>query len=164
MGARFRWRILQFAVLVLPTAGIVAAQNRAGRLPDAPTPMLNLDFESSSHIPTRGIRSKPEQFVSTSLSTRQKYRLAWRRVFSPQLPLRAGLVSGWELGTGTGPDFPTNGWGPFAERFGYNRRAARRPGGQTGTPVRRSGGQARQSSRRGEDRVDELDALMNEVR
>lgn len=61
----------------------------------------------------------PSQF-SASLSTRQKYAFAYRRIVSVDTVARAAFDSGFEIAAGTGPDFPTNGWGPFAERFGYN--------------------------------------------
>ncbi|HET6168661.1 MAG TPA: hypothetical protein VFE01_00715, partial [Terracidiphilus sp.] len=57
---------------------------------------------------------------TVGLRAKEKYALAYRRIVSPQMPLKAAFVSGWEVGTGMGPDFPTNGWKPFAERFGYN--------------------------------------------
>lgn len=122
MGARLRKRVLHFAAFLVLSTGMATAQNRAIGLPDAPTPALRRDsraLRQSGNV----AQSSPERFrpgLSTGLTARQKYKLAWRRIISPQLPLRAAFVSGWELGTDTGPDIPTNGWVPFTERFGYN--------------------------------------------
>ena len=54
------------------------------------------------------------------MSVHEKYVLAYRRIVSPQMPLKAIFISGFELAARTGPDFATNGWGPFGERVGYN--------------------------------------------
>lgn len=118
MGNGFRRRIVLGGFSAALMAGMCAAQSPATKpLPDAPVP---------STIPRAGgpeqARAKPQQgpAFSASLSVRQKYALAYRRIISLQMPLRVAFVSGWEVGTDTGPDFPTNGWPPFAERFGYN--------------------------------------------
>ena len=121
MGAGLPRAILHFVIIASSGAGIAVAQQPLEKLlPDAPVPAeaespAGRD-ESSESVETTKLRPP----FSTGLSTREKYALAYRRIVSPQLPLKAGFVSGWELATGTGPDFPTNGWGPFAERFGYN--------------------------------------------
>lgn len=54
------------------------------------------------------------------LSGRQKYALAYRRIVSPQTPLKAALDSGFEMAAGTGPDFQRNGLSAFGKRVGYN--------------------------------------------
>ena len=56
---------------------------------------------------------------TTSLSARDKYVLAYHRIVSWQLPMKAAFVSGFEMAAGTGPDFP-NGWEGFGKRTGYN--------------------------------------------
>ncbi len=126
MGAGFLRAIFILLVIVFSAAGISVAQRpMESLLPDAPSP-LETDGSAGGAFPSSGafpsIETK-QYFRPTSsigMTTRQKYALAYHRIVSPQLPLKAGFVSGWELATGTGPDFPTNGWGPFAERFGYN--------------------------------------------
>ena len=92
----------------------VAAQNPAEEtLPDVPKP---------AHAEAQAGPAQKAQQISPQpgMSTKEKYALAYRRIVSPQTLLKAGFVSGWEVGTGLGPDYPTNGWKPFAERFGYN--------------------------------------------
>jgi hypothetical protein len=122
MGAKLRWRIGQIAVLVLISAGNAVAQSAGDQfLPDAPVPNLP-EGHGSPRSSSGDARPSPLP-VSSRLSAHQKYALAFRRIVSPQMPLRAAFVSGWELGTDTGPDMPTNGWGPFVERFGYNAAA-----------------------------------------
>jgi hypothetical protein len=119
MGATLRRRIGQIAVLILISAGNAVAQSAGDQLlPDAPTPDDQHAAQSSDVLASP--RPLP---IANRLNARQKYALAFRRIVSPQMPLRAAFVSGWELGTDTGPDLPTNGWGPFAERFGYNAAA-----------------------------------------
>jgi hypothetical protein len=122
MDARLREGVLHFAAFLALSTGMATAQNSAVGLPDAPTPALLSDsrdaWQSADVAQSPPARSRPD--LSTGLTARQKYKLAWRRIISPQLPLRAAFVSGWELGTDTGPDLPTNGWVPFTERFGYN--------------------------------------------
>jgi hypothetical protein len=118
MGARVRRTILQFTITISLATGIALGQNPSEEtLPNAPAPAppeaLVAPAEKKD---TPQIR--PE--FTAGMSAKQKYALAYRRIVSPQMPLKAAFVSGWEVGTGTGPDFPTNGWKPFAERFGYN--------------------------------------------
>lgn len=118
MGARFLRAILQFIILASP--GLAIAQGPAANLlPDAPRPITDAITERPESAPV-GPEIDRQEPLPTALSARQKYALAYRRIVSPQLPMKAAFVSGCELATGTGKDFPTNGWGPFAERFGYN--------------------------------------------
>jgi hypothetical protein len=135
MGSGFPRAIIASVILACSATTFAAAQKTFAAaqktaehlLPDAPTPVLvaasSADLETSGRAESHPVSTEPtvsRQLPSTGLSVRQKYALAYRRIVSPQLPLKAGFVSGWELATGTGPDLPTNGWGPFAERFGYN--------------------------------------------
>lgn len=116
MGRDFGRIILQCVFGAALATGICIAQSPPEKvLRDAPVP-------TSAPGPATAARTEPQQRPSFSvgLTTRQKYALAYSRIVSPQMPLKAAFVSGWELGTGTGPDIPTNGWGPFGERFGYN--------------------------------------------
>ena len=115
--------ILKFVIIACSATGFAVAQKHSEKvLPDAPTPLETAGSGGPGWSGSTETRRLPASF-STGLTTKQKYLLAYRRIVSPQLPLKAGFVSGWELATGTGPDFPTNGWGPFAERFGYNTAA-----------------------------------------
>ena len=118
MGARVRRNILQFTIAISLVTGIALAQSPAEEtLPDAPAPATPEALVAPAEKKeTR--QTRPE--LTVGMSAKQKYALAYRRIVSPQMPLKAAFVSGWEVGTGTGPDFPTNGWEPFAERFGYN--------------------------------------------
>lgn len=120
MDPRILRTITRTAILLLVTAVSVTAQNPAEKvLPDAPTQVQPARNVSGSAI----IESQPKQLrrsFSTSLTAREKYALACRRIVSVQTPAKAVFVSGFELAAHTGPDFPTNGWGPFGERVGYN--------------------------------------------
>jgi hypothetical protein len=103
---------------VLVTTCVCTAQNPAEDvLPNAPVPTGSeagmIPAEKKQTLPVR------PQF-SAGMSAKEKYGLAYRRVISIQTPVKALFVSGWEVGTGTGPDIPTNGWKPFGERVGYN--------------------------------------------
>jgi len=84
-------------------------------LPNAPTPA---GTEAALSPAEKGDPLRPK--FAAGMTAREKYGLAYRRIVSLQTPLKALLVSGWEVGTGTGPDIPTNGWKPFGERVGYN--------------------------------------------
>jgi hypothetical protein len=103
--------------------GIAVAQDPAQEvLPNLPAPAApgSPAGPGSPVVPVeKEIRLMRPQYT-TGLTTKEKYGLAWRRIASPQMPIKAVFVSGWEVGTETGPDLPTNGWGPFAERVGYN--------------------------------------------
>jgi len=123
-------RAILILVVVASAAGISSAQQAVSAfsadhqpmesiLPDAPSPGT-FDDASSVEYPSLVTKQNPRQPFSIGMTTREKYALAYRRIVSPQLPMKAAFVSGWELATGTGPDFRTNGWGPFAQRFGYN--------------------------------------------
>ena len=118
VSARFWRAILQLTIAVAIGGCVVAAQKPAAdALPDAPKP-LGAQTQSSS-MEKKEAQSGASH-VLPGMSTKEKYALAYRRIVSPQTVLKAGFVSGWEVGTGLGPDYPTNGWKPFAERFGYN--------------------------------------------
>ena len=120
MGTRFRRTVLRFAVAAVLATEAGAAQNPAeAALPDAPSPGTSEAAPALVHPMVTESKQQRPSFAS-GMSARQKYALAYRRIVSPQLPMKAGFVSGWELATETGPDIPTNGWGPFAERVGYN--------------------------------------------
>jgi hypothetical protein len=116
-------RLAYFAAVVLCLMGIngirARAQTPARDLPDAPVPMRD-SFTSAQGgtAPRPGTSNVPA--FTTRLNAKQKYALAYRRIFSLQTPLKAAFISGFETAAGTGPDFPTNGWVPFAKRFGYN--------------------------------------------
>ena len=118
MDARVRRKILQFTITVSLATGVALAQNPAEEVvPDSPAPATPEALVAPAE--KKETRQAPPGFT-TGMSVKEKYALAYRRIVSPQMPLKAAFVSGWEVGTGTGPDFPTNGWKPFAERFGYN--------------------------------------------
>jgi len=117
MGSRLRRSILQVTISISIATCVAVAQTPAEDvLPEAPMPTGSeapvAHFERSE--------SPVRPAIPLGMTAKQKYGLAYRRIVSPQMPLKALFVSGWELGTGTGPDIPTNGWKPFAERVGYN--------------------------------------------
>lgn len=104
-------------------AGVpVPAQTLVKNLPDAPlSNRISLAAEARNFRP--GVAQIPMRTlpVPVRLSAKQKYALAFRTIVSPQTVLRTAFDSGFQLAAGTGPDVPTNGWGPFAQRFGYNQ-------------------------------------------
>jgi len=118
MASYFRKRILQCTFTILLTATVSAAQAPSEDvLPDAPSVAAGetgvFPSEQNGKLPVR------PPFPG-GMTTKQKYGLATRRIFSLQTPLKALVVSGWEVGVGVGPDLPTNGWKPFGKRVGYN--------------------------------------------
>jgi len=118
MGSKLRQSILQITITISLATCVAAAQNPAEDvLPDAPVPTgSEAPVAPAEQSETRPVRPT----VPIGMTTKQKYGLAYRRIVSLQMPLKAVFVSGWEVGTGTGPDIPTNGWKPFAQRVGYN--------------------------------------------
>lgn len=112
--------LLPFSVLLQVAIASAIAQNPAEKvLPDAPAPAE----PARADVVTPAVSTETRQLrpsFSTSLTARQKYALAYRRIVSPQMPMKAVFVSGFELAAHMGPDLPTNGWGPFGERVGYN--------------------------------------------
>jgi hypothetical protein len=118
MGLRFRKRILQFTIAISLGTGISAAQQPVeDALPEAPVPAGTEIAASSSQKKETRPASLQNQ---VGMTAKQKYGLTYRRIVSLQTPLKALFVSGWEVGTGTGPDIATNGWKPFGKRVGYN--------------------------------------------
>lgn len=118
MGLTSRQRSLQITITVLLSASACVAQKPAEDvLPDAPVPA---DREAGVLPQQKDATRLVRPQFTVGMTAKQKYGLAYRRVFSLQTPLKALFVSGWEVGTGTGPDLPTNGWEPFGERVGYN--------------------------------------------
>lgn len=119
MDLRILRMIARSAIPLLAAAGLAGAQTPSQMLPDAPAPAQPARTESA----TATTGTQPKQLrpsFSTSLTAREKYALAYRRIVSIQTPAKAVFVSGFELAAHTGPDIPTNGWGPFGERVGYN--------------------------------------------
>jgi hypothetical protein len=118
MGPRLRNRILQFAMIVSATTCVCTAQNPAEDvLPNSPMPTGS----EAAVFPAEKKEARPVRLqFSVGMTAKEKYGLAYRRIISIQMPVKALFVSGWEVGTRTGPDIPTNGWKPFGERVGYN--------------------------------------------
>jgi hypothetical protein len=119
-----RARFLIYLLLPVFFSGLVLAQVPADQmLPDAPSKAPGFVRVRSQKVRGRAIETEKRQFrpsFPTNLTAREKYGLAYRRIVSPQMPLKAVFASGFELAAGTGPDLPTNGWVPFGERVGYN--------------------------------------------
>ena len=53
------------------------------------------------------------------LTPRQKFAIAYRKIFAPALPIDALAVSGWDQATNFGPPFGQE-WGAFGKRVAYN--------------------------------------------
>lgn len=118
MNACCRRSVLQIAIaLWILVCGAKAQDSSEHVLPDAPVP-VGAKTQATSIGKQDSQRGTAQ--VLPGMSAKQKYALAYRRIVSPQTLLKAGFVSSWEVGTGLGPDYPTNGWKPFAKRFGYN--------------------------------------------
>ncbi|MBS1806170.1 MAG: hypothetical protein JST28_22745 [Acidobacteria bacterium] len=118
MRRRLRQAILQSAIAISSAPYICAAQAPTEDvLPDAPSVSAG---EASTLPAEKNEKRAVPNPLPGGMTVKQKYGLATRRIFSLQTPLKAVLVSGWEVGTGTGPDIGTNGWKPFGERVGYN--------------------------------------------
>ena len=119
-----RARLLTYLLLPVLFSGLGLAQIPADQmLPDAPSKAPGFVRVRGQKVKGRAIQAEKRQFrpsFPTNLTAREKYALAYRRIVSPQMPLKAVFASGFELAVGTGPDLPTNGWGPFGERVGYN--------------------------------------------
>ena len=103
----------------LAKARALRMQVRREVLPGAPVPVEPAPSGELSS-PVRPNPAQVRTRFSSSLTAKQKYALAYRRIVSLQMPAKAILVSGFELAAHTGPDIPTNGWKPFGERVGYN--------------------------------------------
>ena len=117
MGAMLRRTIVRFTLFFsLATVSALAQQPFREALPNVSLPAPPDAATAPAEKPLLQMRPG----FTVGMTAKQKYGLAYRRIISPQLPLKAAFVSGWEVGTGMGPDFPTNGWVPFAERFAYN--------------------------------------------
>lgn len=125
MRPRLQCYLLLFAACAVLLCGDACAQVPADHmLPDAPSVVRRIstepghivEFRSSAAVATGQLQPS----FSTSLNAREKYALAYHRIVSPQMPLKAVFISGFELAAGTGPDLPTNGWGAFGKRVGYN--------------------------------------------
>lgn len=121
MNAAFQRRFLAHLISAVFWAGASAiAQEPAQKaLPSAPIAAATESSVVSWPPRNNQIQAQRPSFA-TSLSVREKYALAYRRIVSPQMPMKALFVSGFELAAHTGPDFQRNGWEPFGERVGYN--------------------------------------------
>jgi hypothetical protein len=118
MGLRLRQSILQIIITISLATCVGAAQSpEEDVFPEAP---MSAGSEAPGAPAERSETPPVGQPIPIGMTTKEKYGLAYRRIVSPQLPLKALFVSGWEVGTGTGPDFATNGWVPFGQRVGYN--------------------------------------------
>lgn len=53
------------------------------------------------------------------LPPRQKFEIAYRKVLDPSFLVEAGILAGFDQGVNYGPKYG-QGWGPFAQRYGYN--------------------------------------------
>jgi hypothetical protein len=54
-----------------------------------------------------------------TLRTRQKFEMAYRKTVDPSFLIESGMFAGFDQVANYGPDYGP-GWGPFAERYGYN--------------------------------------------
>ena len=54
-----------------------------------------------------------------SLRTHQKFEMAWRKIVDPSFLVEGAMFSAFDVVANYGPDYGS-GWGPFAQRYGYN--------------------------------------------
>ena len=54
-----------------------------------------------------------------TLRPKQKVEMAYRKIVDPSFLIESGLFAGFDQASGYGPKFG-QGWGPFAQRYGYN--------------------------------------------
>jgi hypothetical protein len=54
-----------------------------------------------------------------NLRTRQKFEMAYRKTVDPSFLIESGMFAAFDQVSGYGPVYGS-GWGPFAQRFGYN--------------------------------------------
>lgn len=117
MSGLWRRQGLPFLLFLLtaPLPGILRAQARIDpSLPAAPLPQVarftifpgyEAVENSSSAVPP--------------LAARQKFQMAYRKIFAPALPIDALAVSAFDQATNDGPAYG-QGWDAFGKRFGYN--------------------------------------------
>jgi len=117
MGSRLLRRVLKLALLIVCVSPVACAQS--DELPGVPAPSAMNSSAGPQFHESAVIQLRRNSFARP-LSVRQKFARAYRRIVSPQMPLKAFVVSGFELAAGTGPGFPRNGWGAFGQRMGYN--------------------------------------------
>ncbi|MFZ0743363.1 MAG: hypothetical protein WAM85_03110 [Terracidiphilus sp.] len=83
-------------------------------LPEAPLPQIRVWVVSRDD----GTVWNPDTPVA-SLRPRQKFEIAFKKIASPSLFIRAGFASEFDKGLGVGPFYAPGGRG-FAQLFGYN--------------------------------------------
>lgn len=54
-----------------------------------------------------------------SLRTNQKFEMVYRKIFDPSFLIEASMFAGFGQAVNYGPQYG-QGWGPFAQRYGYN--------------------------------------------
>ncbi len=113
------WRGLRvcsiFAVLVGVSPAISCSQTRINpSLPSAPLP------HSDSFTLFPGYQAAENSSLPVPpLTARQKFALAYSKIFSPALPIDALTVSAFDQATNLGPAYGQE-WGAFGKRVAYN--------------------------------------------
>ncbi|HEV2487850.1 MAG TPA: hypothetical protein VGT08_20185 [Terracidiphilus sp.] len=54
-----------------------------------------------------------------ALRTKQKFEMVYRKTVDPSFLIESGMFATFDVAAGYGPDYGS-GWGPFAQRYGYN--------------------------------------------
>ena len=100
-----------FALSVLPS---LAQAHIDPSLPEAPLPhhRVLLLFPGYETI------QDPVTPVPT-LRVRQKFEMAYRKTVDPSFLVESGMLATFDQVSSYGPDYGP-GWGPFAQRYGYN--------------------------------------------
>jgi len=120
MGARFWRKALGLVPGILLLTWAASAQSPTDKaLPNPPAPVAGYGSATARRPAGAGIMPACPS-AAAGLTVREKYALAYQRIVSFQMPLKAVVISGFELAAGTGPDFPSNGWSAFGTRVGYN--------------------------------------------
>ncbi len=99
---------------LLATAPLRAQAKIDPNLPTAPLPhrRVLLLFPGYETVQDPDIPVAP-------LATRQKFKIAYRKVIDPSFPIEGLLFNGFDKVAHYGPNYGT-GAGPFAQLFGYN--------------------------------------------
>lgn len=108
-------KILGLAFLLSSTVQVLIAQAKIDdSLPEAPLPhrRVLLLFPGYETIQDPMIPVAP-------LRTSQKFEMAYRKTVDPSFLVESGLFSVFDVVAHYGPDYGS-GWGPFAQRYGYN--------------------------------------------
>lgn len=95
--------VLSIACATVTSAIGLAQVPASHMLPDAPSKAPGFVRARERAVEGRAIEAEKRQMqpsFATSLTAREKYALAYRRIVSPEMVLRAAFVSGFDLSCG----------------------------------------------------------------